>query len=339
MRLVEYLKDKALVLLLHITGMLFLSLYLLMTGYAKDNITLILLMWGTIVGSYYSIDFIKRRRYFKDIEQLLDELDQRYLIGEVMRPSARLEDKLYREILRKSNKSVIERINELEQAQVEYKEYIESWIHDVKSPVAAIELICENHRDENMNNVRMEIGKIENQVDMILYYARLEKAYQDYMIHPVDLREAVLTSIHQNKPYFIQNQMSIHLDLESVVVSTDEKWVEFLLNQIFSNCMKYKNEKEAMVHISARRGKKSVSLVIEDNGIGIVKEDLRRIFQKGFTGKNGRTGEKATGIGLYLCKRLCDKLGIGIHCESEYGSYTRMILTFPDTDYSKVLQK
>lgn len=336
MRATEYLKDHAMMLLAHITGIFLLSLYLYLIGNSTTDIALIAVTWIGAVLLFLFVDFHRRRAYFKRLGKLLEDLDNKYLISEVMEPSARLEDRLYREVLRKSNKSVIEKINALEDSQKEYREYIETWIHEVKLPLTAAILICENNKDDKSKRLLSELLKIEKQVQQVLFYARMEYTSQDYLIHKVELRNMVLTAINANKQYFIQSGMQISLELSEetpIWVSSDEKWVVFILDQIFSNCLKYRREENPCIRICAVRGKQQVSLIVEDNGIGIAKEEIRRVFDKGFTGKNGRIGKKSTGIGLYLCMGLCRRLGIGLSCESEEGIFTRILLTFPDSDF------
>lgn len=337
MHFLDYLKSKAPVLLINAAALLCLSVFLSLLKTAGTVVILIFIVWIIVLVIYLLADYHFRRRYFAELTNVLENLDQRYLIAEVMKPAQRLEDRLYWEILRKSNKSVIEKIHEAENSQKEYKEYIESWIHEVKSPITAIHLICGNHKEEYTKRILTEVDEIENEVEKILYYARMEQVYQDYLIHPVNLREAVLSAIRREKRHFIECGLQIDLNMEDVIVSTDEKWVEFILKQIFSNSMKYRKDTGAKLRIYIEKGKKQKSLVLEDNGCGIAKEDRGRVFEKGFTGKNGRMeNSRATGMGLYLCKRLCDKLGIGLVCESEEGVYTRMILTFPDSDFNKI---
>lgn len=338
MRFWDYLKYKAPVLLINAAAMLCLSAYLLLMKLSGTAVTLILVVWLFVLVIYFFADYYSRKRYFRELMNTLEELDQRYLIAEVMSPAHRMEDELYWEILRKSNKSVIEKIHELENTQKEYKEYIESWIHEVKTPITALHLICENHREEYTKQILLELEELENEVEKILYYARMEQVYQDYRIHPVNLREVVLSAIRMEKRHFIQCGLQIDLDMEDTIVSADEKWVEFILRQMFSNSMKYRKETGAKLHIYVECGEKQKSLVLEDNGWGISDEDIGRIFDKGFTGENGRReNSHATGMGLYLCKKLCEKLGIGLSCRSQKDKYTRMILTFPDSDHNKIL--
>ena len=336
MRFGDYCKSKAGVVLLNAAAMLVLSIFLLLLGNTGAVIFLIVIVWILVLGIFLLTEYFFRRKYFQELIMVLEELPQRYLIAEVMIPGYRLEAKLYWEVLRKSNKSVIEEIHKLENSQKEYKEYIESWIHEVKTPITAVQLLCENHKEDFTKNILSELDEIENEVEKALYYVRMEQVYQDYLIHPVNLKEIVLSAIRAEKRHFMQCGFQIDLDMADTIVSTDEKWVEFILKQIFSNSMKYRREADAKIRIYVEEGVKQKSLAVEDNGCGILKEEISRIFEKGFTGKNGRMeNNNATGIGLYLCRRLCEKLGIGISCESEKGECTKMILTFPDSDYHK----
>lgn len=339
MRFWDYLKGKAPVLLLNGAALLVLSLFLLLLETMGTAVILIVVVWILVLAAYLAVDFWLRRKYFMEILSILEELEPKYLIAEIAKPGRRLEDRVYWEVLRQSNKSVIETIHRLENSQREYKEYIESWIHEVKSPITAAHLICENRKDETVRRLLPELDAIDHEVEKVLYYARMEKVDRDYLIHPVNLRQTVLEVIRAEKRHLIQCGMQIDLNMEAETVSTDEKWVEFIIKQIFSNSMKYRRETEPRLKICVERGEKKKSLVIEDNGCGIAPEDLGRIFDKGFTGKNGRMpGSHATGMGLYLCRRLCEKLGIGISCESEPGQFTRVILTFPDSDFNRLTE-
>lgn len=227
MRFWDFCKDKAMIGILNGTGLLLLSLFLLSIGNSSGVVALIATAWIAILLLYFFAEYYTRKKHFKEINRLLEELDQRYLIAEVMEKPYRLEDQLYGEILRKSNKSVIEKIHGLENSQREYKEYIESWIHEVKTPITAIHLICENYKDEHTKRILGELSTLENQVERALYYARMEDVYKDYLLHAVDLRQVVLKAISREKQHFIEAKMQIVLELETTMISTDEKWVEF----------------------------------------------------------------------------------------------------------------
>ena len=332
MKFTEYLKDKVLILLLNIVCMAGLTAFLRLTGYSMDYCVIIILCWGMIFVVWFLTQFFSRRKYFEKLEQITENLDERYLLGELMPDSFHLEDQKYRNLIRKSNKSVIERIHKIEQEQKEYREYIESWVHEIKAPITAIALNCENNRDERSRYILVENRKVENYVDMALYYARMDAVYKDYMIAETNLQEIAQQVLLQNKYYLIQSHVQAEVDCPDIVYS-DKKWIAFILNQLIQNSVKYSKADGAYINISTHKNKNGVILQIKDDGIGIHKEELSRIFEKGFTGTNGRNRERSTGMGLYLCRRLCDKLNISIDAESEPENGTNIMITFPMSDY------
>ncbi len=338
----EFLKDKIPVFLLQASGMMALCVFLWLTGYGKGGCVLILICRGLAAVVWTLAEYRNRKQYFSQMGQVLDKVDQRFLLGELMPPSFRLEDRMYREMIRKSNKSVIERIRRMEGEQQEYREYIESWVHEIKAPITSIALMCENDRnegpqradDERIRRIALENQKVENAVDMVLYYARSDEVYKDYAIRETDLQAVAEEAVLKNKYYLIQNQMQVEVDCAPGTVYTDGKWILFILNQLILNSAQYRARENPHIWITAEKYGHGVRLAVKDNGAGIQKEELPRIFEKGFTGTNGRCqNDKATGMGLYLCRKLCGKLGIGIRAESEYGRGAEVILDFPVSSF------
>lgn len=196
-------------------------------------------------------------------------------------------------------------------------------------------MVIENNKNEATKSINEELDKVENYIEQALFYARSNTVEKDYYIKKSSLKEIVNESIKKNKNVLIQEKilLNIHdLDLE---VNTDGKWIGFILNQIIGNSLKYKKQDETLeLEIYAKQGKQNVVLCIKDNGIGIKKGEIARAFEKGFTGTNGRiTGKKSTGIGLYLCKKLCDKLGIGLELDSIENEGTEVRIVFPMGSY------
>lgn len=347
MKLSDFLKDKCLLLLLHLICLAILAAFLHITGYPSANIALICIFWLMVVTAWMLATYLRRKKYFREAAQILENMDKRYLLGEMLPDSFSLEDKLYREMLRKSNKSVIEKIRGLEDAGQEYREYLESWVHEIKAPLTGISLLCENGRNmrstgnsenitsvtnETFRNISLENRKIENYVDIVLYYARSEQVYKDYLIQETDLQEIVYEALEKESLLLIQNHMQAEVSCEEKVY-TDKKWIIFILNQLILNSVKYRRNNAPVLRFYTHLEKNGVTLTVEDNGTGILPEDLPRIFEKGFTGSNGRNHKQATGMGLYLCKKLCDRLGISLSAQSEYGKETKMLLTFPVSSY------
>lgn len=332
MNIMDYLKDKILIIVMQVFCMLLLTAFLCATGYPLDGCWLILLVWAGVFSAWFWCGYFSRKRYFQHIENILKKADKRFLLGELMSDSYRLEDKLYREYIRQSNKSVIEHLRKIEDEQKEYREYIESWVHEIKAPITSVALACENHKNVVTRNISRENQKIENYVEMALYYARLGQVYQDYQIQETNLETVVQEVLVRNKYYFIQNQVQVEVDCPHKV-ATDKKWILFILNQLVLNSVKYRKEEGAKLWIYTLSKDEGISLVVKDNGVGIPKAEQKKIFEKGFTGSNGRIHERSTGMGLYLCRKLCGKLGLEIHAKSQEGTGTEMTISFPVSSY------
>ena len=197
-------------------------------------------------------------------------------------------------------------------------------------------MVIENNKNQATKSINEELDKIENYVEQALYYAKSNTIEKDYYIKKCMLKEMVNESIKRNKNTLIQEKIRIDLhDLENQV-NTDSKWINFILNQIIQNSIKYmKKETEKEIEIYSKKGIDKVILYIADNGIGIKEEEIKKVFDKGFTGTNGRmSNKKSTGIGLYLCKKLCDKLGINIAFESKENEGTTVKIIFPQNSYT-----
>lgn len=321
-----YWKNRIPFILTNLVCMILLTLFLLACGNSVSVIGLILLVWVLILTAGMHIAFRGRKKELGELLALAEQLEERYLIPEVMERPERAEDQVYYRLLKMAGKSMLEQIGEIHRERLEYKEYIEQWIHEIKTPIAAMKLLCENHRMDFTRELLLELEKTNRFTEQALYYARSEHTEKDYAVREISLADVVHQAIADNKYLLLQNAVRIEVGDMGDMVYSDEKWVRFILNQLIVNAVKYRAGKPELRFSVCRRQDKEV-LSVEDNGIGIPACDLPRIFEKGFTGENGRTMQQATGIGLYLCKRLCDKLGIGITAESA-GSGTMIRLSF-----------
>ena len=302
-------------MLTNLVCMIALTVFLFVIGNSLSAVLLILIAWIVIVSVGLGFTYWKRKRQMQRLLDMTGQLSERYLISEVMELPERAEDQVYYRILKMAGKSMLEQISEVKRERLEYREYIEQWIHEIKTPITAMKLLCENHRTDWTKELLLELEKTTRFTEQALYYARSEHTEKDYSVREMALSNVVHQAIADNKYLLLQN--GIHLEVEEMqdTVYSDEKWVRFILNQLIVNAVKYRSE-QPILHFSASRQQDQVVLVVEDNGIGIPSADLPRIFEKGFTGQNGRTVQQSTGIGLYLCKRLCEKLGIGIIADS-----------------------
>ena len=176
--------------------------------------------------------------------------------------------------------------------------------------------------------------RVEGFIEQVLYYARSSDVSKDYIIKEFSLRNVVMKAVKSNSRDFINKNIKLNVsELEGSIFS-DEKWVEFIINQIIINAVKFSIPNKGEVSIFSKINENNIILTIEDNGVGISEKDIDRVFEKGFTGENGRKFGKSTGIGLYLCKKLCDKLGIGISLTSKEGVGTRVNIVFPQGKFS-----
>ncbi len=198
-------------------------------------------------------------------------------------------------------------------------DYYAMWVHQIKVPIAAMHLLLDE-QDRN-SPLRLELFKIEQYVEMVLSYARLESDHTDYLIKEYDLDAIVKQAVRKYAPLFIAKKISLNIEPFDLKVITDEKWLQFVIEQLLSNALKY--TKKGSISIYVENG---MSFVIEDTGIGIAPEDIARIGEKGFTGYNGRLDKKSTGLGLYLCKEILKRLSHKLLISSQVGVGTKVVL-------------
>ena len=250
-------------------------------------------------------------------------------MAEVVEEPEFLEGQLLHSLLYDITKSMHENVNKYEELETEYREYIETWVHEIKTPIASLKLILENNESDVARRVEDEVKKVEAFIEQALYYARSNDVSKDYVIKEFELKSVVMKVIRQNSRDFILKKVSVDLgEIEGCLLS-DLKWVEFIINQLVVNAIKYSKPENAVVKISSNVHNQQIILRIEDNGVGISEKDLGRVFDKGFTGENGRIFGQSTGMGLYLCQKLCHKLSIGIYLDSEVNKGTTVKLIFP----------
>lgn len=336
MRFLDFIKEKLLTIILLIFVILTIEIFFLIYDFGfslKVYVPIsIIVAYGIGIITEYKI----KNNFYKETYQRLQDIDKKYLIAEVMDNPEFIEGKILLDIIRQTDKAMIENVNFYKHLQEDYKEYIELWIHEVKLPIATGKLLIENNKNEVTKSIGEELDKIENYIEQALYYARSNTVEKDYCIKCTSLQEIINSVILRNKSILLQKRIQIVIrDLEYQIL-TDNKWCSFIVNQIIQNSIKYVKEVEGKIEIFAEKRKNSITLYIRDNGIGMKKEEVEKAFEKGFTGTNGRvTEKKATGIGLYLCKKLCEKLEIGIKLKSIENEGTTLILTFPENSFTK----
>lgn len=225
----------------------------------------------------------------------------------------------YQNLLETVHLDKMQLVSKADSARTDMVDYYTLWAHQIKTPIAAMRLLLQSADNEQNNELSSELFKIEQYVEMVLQYLRLDSTSTDFILKHYKLDDIVRQAVRKYAKLFIQKKISLDLSEFDCEVLTDEKWLLFVIEQILSNALKYTHEGRISIYMHSPNSK---TLVIKDSGIGIQPEDLPRVFEKGFTGYNGRTDKKSTGIGLYLCKRILTKLSHSITIESEVGKGT-----------------
>lgn len=325
----EFIKDKIVVILFNIIIFTVLAVIMIITNINSIIILFVFGIWFLPLISYMALEFIKYKNYYDEINSILNNLDKKYLLPEVIKEANFIHGEKLNSILKEVSRDMHENVKYYRDMQTDYREYIETWVHEIKTPIASTKLIIENNRDEVTNKIDFQIDRIDGFVEQVLYYSRSNNVSKDYIIKQINLDNVVRNVVKRNYRDFINKKIKLDMKDINEIVYSDRKWVEFIINQIIGNSLKYSNNKEPMISIYSVKKANSVMLIIEDNGVGIVDKDINRVFEKGFTGENGRKFSKSTGMGLYLCKKLCVKLGLKISIDSEVNKGTKVTLIFP----------
>ena len=336
MRFRDYIKEKMVLIIGTILALV--SVEILLLAY---NISILIRVYCAFIIVFVMalailIEYKKKKDYYNELIKNMEELKEKYLISEIIKTPNFIEGKILKDILQDTGKSMLENVNYYKNIQEDYKEYIELWIHEVKIPIAASKMIIENNKNEVTKSIDEELDKVENYTEQALFYARSNAVEKDYIINKTNLKEIVNGAILKNKTTLLNEKVSIELsNLKDEEVYTDSKWAVFIINQIIQNAIKYSKKENKKIEISSQEKNDKVILYIKDNRIGIKKGEITRVFERGFTGENGRIiGQKSTGIGLYLCKKLCDRLGLGIELNSEKDKGTEVRIIFPKNSYT-----
>lgn len=220
-----------------------------------------------------------------------------------------------------------------DQIEIRYQgqiEYFTMWVHQIKTPISALSLLLDNTELESSvkNSMKQEVFKIEQYAGLVLEYLRIDNMSNDFILSPYELDGVVRKVVKKFSTIFIHKKNSLVMEELKFKVQTDERWLAFLIEQILSNALKYTNQGTIRIY-EERDYIGRVVLVIEDTGIGIKEEDIPRIFERGYTGLNGRVNQKATGIGLYLSKKVADKLSCGLSVSSKIHEGTKVSIIFP----------
>ena len=321
----RYVKDQYhfFLLFLFMIGILFLFFYL-------ENLPLEpfiqILIWMTLATAIYSlIDFISFRKKHIALKDIKNALESQLL--PLPNCTSQIE-KDYQEVIHTLARQFSNSLSFADMKKSELDDYYTLWVHQIKIPLSALQLIVESENAfPAASRMQEEIVRIEHYMDMLLQFLRLESFSSDLLIQSYSLNEMIRRAVKKNREIFLRKKITPEIKVSSIKVLTDRKWISFILEQLISNAIKYTTNGYIQIYMDPKRKN---TLVIEDTGIGIPAEDVPRIFERGFTGYNGRMQRKSTGLGLYMCKIIADRLSLSLSVFSEIEKGTRIAISFPD---------
>ena len=339
MTFLAYLRDRAGSIAVGLAAVAFCAFALTVYGVSEGVAAFVAVVLVASGLAARAVDYTRRRGFYRQLDGLLDNLSEHgaaYLAPELMERPSTLEERLFLDALSRESKSMADAVAAMRSGQRDYRDYVETWVHEVKTPIASARLVAANEPGPATDAMDAELGRIEAYVEQALYYARSTSLDRDYQVRDVLLDEAVRAALKKNARALIGAHVVPELGNLGLTVAADPKWLEFMLGQLLVNAAKYVKPGGAGGHVRiwAERRERGLDawetvLSIEDDGIGIPASDLARVWDRGFTGENGRRYAKSTGMGLYLVRELCAKMGLAARIESEEGGWTRVSLVFP----------
>lgn len=333
-----YLADRLAPLVVGAVALAFCALVMTVYGLDAAAVAFVCGVLALAAVTALVLDWLHRRAFYQRLEDALSSLDETYLATELIERPAFLEGQLFYDALDRESKAMRDRIASARRRQREYREYVETWVHEVKTPIAAARLVARNNPSPATESMDAELDQIEGYVEQALYYSRGTSLDRDFQIRQVSLADVVRDALRHKARTLIGAHVAPELGELDFTVRADPKWLSFVIGQALVNAAKYRGEKDGpgRVRIWAERRETGLDawetvLAIADDGVGIPAADVGRVFDKGFTGENGRRFARSTGMGLYLVRELCDKMGVGALLESVEGEGTTVFLGFPDS--------
>ena len=258
------------------------------------------------------------RRFALRHRQLSDALKSIRVSDEQLPPPENLIEEDYRQLIRALGEEKQRQASAMDLRMSDMQDYFTLWAHQIKTPIAAMRLILQTKPENSAMEIEGELFRVEQYVEMVLNYLRLDSDSTDFVFRTCALDDIIRQCVRKYAKQFIRKRIRLEYEGTALQVLTDEKWLCFVIEQILSNALKYTSAGSIRIFTQGE------TLVIADTGMGIAPEDLPRVFEKGYTGYNGRTDKKATGIGLYLCKRILNRLGHEISISAQVGKGTRV---------------
>lgn len=277
-----------------------------------------------LLTSYLAMRYWVRQRYYRKIARVPQTIE------EVLQKNAKTPEAKHVEAYLQAFYKMYQReVQELYTSQKRHDEFMNQWVHQMKTPLAVIELLLQEDGELNKKSVQEEVDRLKRGLEMVLVNARLENFEDDMHVEQVPLKQLITTVVNENKRLFIAKRVYPAITIEDdIIVASDSKWLRFVIGQFITNAVKYTFEENKKIQLYAKKEGDKVQLVVRDEGIGIPKSDITRVTKAFFTGENGRKTGESTGMGLYLANEICNKLGHTLQITSEVGEGTCITVTF-----------
>lgn len=322
--LLRYLRDRRYSVLSVLIVVVFIGFFLFLSDLSAALALYGLALALLPVFSLFFVDFWRYRRRYRNLYQLKTATALPASHGET------LHEELLRDFLLQMDHTLHQKDAQIHLREQESLTYYTLWVHQIKTPIAAMRLILQQETTPHTAALRQELFKIERYADMVLGYLRIDSLQSDLSLHRQRAYLLVKAAVKTYMPVFLYQKLTLSLEPFPNEIVTDQKWLVFVLEQLLSNALKYTPKGSIEIHMDSRD-----VLRIKDTGIGIAEEDLPRIFERGFTGQNGRLSSQSSGLGLFLCKRILDKLGHSIEIQSSLGKGTTVLLHLHQETFMK----
>ncbi len=320
-----FLRDHFAFFLLYVLnfGIIFV-LYDAVDGFQNNKFYFVVLSLYLFI-CFLAYRYVRNRRMYHRLSEQPEKMEDAF----IERATAPMPHSV-NELVRTQYRLFQKELQSYEVKQQEHQLFINHWVHQMKTPVSVMQLMVLEMEDEHLiPKFKKELERLNQGLDMALYMARLNNFHEDFHVETISLKDTVTKNINGLKELFIRNGvfpvLEVHSDLK---VASDAKWLKFIIYQLMTNAVRYSGERGKKVFLSAYRNGKDIILEVRDEGVGIPQEDIRRVFEPFYTGKNGRTFGESTGMGLYIVSKICDYLGHSVKLDSEVGKGTTIKIIF-----------
>lgn len=320
-----FLKEHISFIIFELCVVLIILVLYVLDGFRNTNTAIYSISISLVlICSFLVVRYLLRREYLNKITKLPTAME------DALQKNAKTSEyKMTEQYLHELYRVYQNEVQTLYANKNRHEKFLNQWIHQMKTPISVLELLLQEEGPLDKKSVQEEVDRLKRGLEMVMMNARLEKFEEDLQVEQISLKALITATINENKRLFITNHVFPVIEIdENITVISDSKWLKFLINQFITNAVKYTFEPNKKIYFIAELYDSSVQLKIKDEGIGIPKSDLPRVTKPFFTGENGRKTGESTGMGLYLAKEICEKLGHTLKVESEVGVGTTIIVAF-----------